>query len=85
MLLSLFLQPKTIEEAILRLLKNRKFCDVIFTFPNLPDQIEAHELFLSARSSVFREIFQNWRSRVLRMIEITEATPERFQEFLEVT
>ena len=80
------MQPQTLQDANCLLLKGKKFCDVTFTFPNLPDRIEAHEIYLKARSPVFEQIFRMRKSGNVqgREIEISESTPERFQEFLEV-
>ena len=70
----------------MQLLKSKKLCDVIYTFPNLPDRIDAHEVILVARSPVFEQIFRMRRSGNVEgnEIEIGECAPETFQEFLEV-
>ena len=72
-------------EASLKLLKEKRLCDVIFSFENSAIQIEAHQVFLRARSPVFDSILRGrGSSEDMRNVKIHAATPERFEEFLEV-
>lgn len=72
-------------EANLCLLKQKRLCDVVFTFETPPSQIEAHQFCLRARSPVFDSMLRGRGSFGERKeIKITETTPEMFQQFLEV-
>ena len=58
---------------------------MIFTFPNSTERIEAYQLYLRERSSLFDSILGTPEASVTggkREVEISESTPARFWEFL---
>ena len=79
------LKPGTIADANLFLLKEKRHCDVTFSFENLESEIEAHQLVLRARSRVFDRMFRGQGTLDgRREVKISDTDPARFQELLEV-
>ena len=82
-----YFQPDTAGESYLQALKNMRFCDVVFTFENSEDRIEAHQSLLRMRSPVFVAMFRGQGCNVgsMREVKINGINPLRFREFLEVS
>ena len=68
-------------------LERKKFTDVVFTFENSEDQIEAHLAILQLRSPVDWSTFKGQGGSTDRKTEIKvkDSTPQRFREFLQVS
>ena len=86
MLKNVNFQPETAGESYLQALKEAKLCDVVFTFENCEDRIEAHQLILRWRSPVFFAMFRGQGANFgkTKEVQVTGVSPRRFQEFLEV-
>ena len=80
-------QPDTAIETYLQALNQSKFCDVVFTFENCEERIEAHQFVLRMRSPVFVAILRGQGSNVgnMREVKIDGTSHLIFREFLEVS